>query len=63
MDHNSEGLNRVIGPALADRSITGAASSVAALFPFFGGEFVGAGVCLLAAAVSLGLVANTILRQ
>ena len=63
MNQSSEGLERVIGLALVGCSITGVASLVAALFPFFSGEFVGAGVCLLAAAVSLGLLANAVLRE
>lgn len=63
MDHNSDGLKRVIGLAMVGCGVTGVASLVAALFPFLSGEFVGAGLCLLAAAVSLGLLANAVLRE
>lgn len=43
--------------------IVGIGSIVAALFAFFGGEFVGAGLCLLAAALAFGLLANAVLRE
>ncbi len=43
--------------------ITGFASLIMALFPFFNGDFISAGVCLLAAALSFGLMANAVLRE
>jgi hypothetical protein len=43
--------------------ITGLASLIMALFPFFNGEFLSAGIYLLAAALSFGLMANAVLRE
>lgn len=43
--------------------ITGFASLIMALFPFFNGEFLSAGIYLLAAALSFGLMANAVLRE
>ncbi len=49
--------------ALYGGGITGFASLIMALFPFFNGEFLSAGIYLLAAAVSFGLMANAVLRE
>ena len=43
--------------------ITGFASLIMALFPFFNGDFLSAGIYMLAAALSFGLVANAVLRE
>jgi hypothetical protein len=43
--------------------ITGFASLIMALFPFFNGDFLSAGIYLLAAALSFGLMANAVLRR
>jgi hypothetical protein len=43
-------------------SIVGAISLVAALFPFAEGNFSAMGMCLIAAALSFGLLANAVLR-
>ncbi len=43
--------------------ITGFASLIMALFPFFNGEFLSAGIYLLAAALSFGFMANAVLRE
>lgn len=43
--------------------ITGFASLIMALFPFFNGDFLSAGIYLLAAALSFGLMANAVLRE
>ncbi len=43
--------------------ITGFASLIMALFPFFNGDFLSSGIYLLAAALSFGLMANAVLRE
>jgi len=43
--------------------ITGFASFIMAFFPFFNGDFLSAGIYLLAAALSFGLMANAVLRE
>lgn len=43
--------------------ITGIVSLVAAMFPFFSGDYVGAGLCLIAAALAFGLLANAVFRK
>ncbi len=43
--------------------ITGFASLIMAFFPFLNGEFLSAGIYLLAAALSFGLMANAVLRE
>ncbi len=43
--------------------ITGFASLIMALFPFFNGDYLSAGIYLLAAALSFGLMANAVLRE
>ncbi len=43
--------------------ITGIASLVVAAFAFFNYDFSGAGISLLAAALSFGLMANAVLRE
>ncbi|KCZ73088.1 hypothetical protein ANME2D_00147 [Candidatus Methanoperedens nitroreducens] len=49
--------------ALYGGGITGFASLIMALFPFFNGDFLSAGIYLLAAALSFGLMANAVLRE
>jgi hypothetical protein len=63
MDTNRDRLNALMGLALIGGSVTGALSLVAALFPLFEGDFVGVGVCLVAAALSFGLLANAFLHD
>jgi hypothetical protein len=43
--------------------ITGFISLIMAFFPFFNGDYSSAGICLLAAALSFGLMANAVLRE
>ncbi len=43
--------------------ITGIAALVVAAFAFFDRDFLGAGICLLAAALSFGLMAYAVLRD
>jgi len=43
--------------------VTGIASLIAAVFSFFSTNWAGTGVCLGAAALAFGLVANAVLRH
>lgn len=49
--------------ALYGGGITGFASLIMAFFPFFNGDYLSAGIYLLAAALSFGLMANAVLRE
>jgi hypothetical protein len=52
-----------MGLAALGGVVTGALGLVAALFPFFDGDFTATGLCLIAAALSFGLLANAVLRD
>ena len=56
-------LNGIIGLATAGSAVTGILSFVAAWLLLLSGESLAAGACLVAAAVSLGLLANAVLRK
>lgn len=53
----------VAGIAVLLAFVTGVASLVVAVFSFFSANWVGAGTCLVAAALAFGLVANAVLRH
>jgi hypothetical protein len=55
-------LSMLIGLSIIGGSITGAISFVAALFPLVVGDYAAVGLCLIAAALSFGLLANAVLR-
>lgn len=62
----TEGRRRgetIAGVAVVCGMVTGYAALIAAVFAFFSFNWVGAGVCLAAAGLSFGLVANAALRQ
>jgi len=63
MSKDNKKLDTIIGLAALGSSITGVASLIAAIFPLFSGEFIGVGMCLTAAALSFGLLANAVLRE
>lgn len=63
MSKNRKGLDAIIGLAAVGTSITGVTSLIAAIFPFFNGEFLAVGACLIAAALSFGLLANAAFRE
>jgi hypothetical protein len=63
MSEDRRKLDTIIGLAAIGSSITGVASLIVAIFPFFNGEFVAAGACLIAAALSFGLLANAVFRD
>ncbi len=56
-------FNATIALAVLGGGVTGIASLTAALFPFFNGEYLAAGMFVVAAALSFGLLANAVLRQ
>jgi hypothetical protein len=60
MSDNQRQLDAFIGLATLGCGITGIAGFLAALFAFFSGDFVATGVCLTAAALSFGLLANAL---
>ncbi|MBN1581016.1 MAG: hypothetical protein JXA89_09965 [Anaerolineae bacterium] len=62
MKENRKLLDVIIGLAVIGCGITGIVSFFAAFFAFSGG-FAFAGVYLIAAALSFGLLANAVLRQ
>jgi hypothetical protein len=53
----------LIGLTIMGSGITGVVSLIAALFPLFDGDFVAVGVCLIAAALAFGLLANALLCE
>jgi hypothetical protein len=53
----------VVGVAVLGSIVTGVAGLIGALFAFFGGDFVAAGVFLIAAALSYGLLGMAILDK
>jgi hypothetical protein len=63
MNENHKMLNAMIGLATLGSSVTGIVSFLAAMVTFLSGEFVAAGACLAAAALSFGLLANAVLRK
>jgi len=63
MNENHKMLNAMIGLATLGSSVTGIASFLAAMATFLSGEFMAAGACLAAAALSFGLLANAVLRK
>ena len=54
---------QVTGIAVIASLITGLAGLIGALFAFFNFNWIGVGVCLIAAALAFGLVANAVLRS
>jgi len=63
MATTTEKAETVGGVAVISGLVTGFASLVAALFGFFSNNLAGAGLCLGAAALAFGLVANAVWRH
>jgi hypothetical protein len=63
MNDKVRGLNTIIGLAAIGLAIVGILSFIAAFFPFFSGDFIGAGVFLIASALSLGLLSVAVLGR
>ena len=53
----------IVGVAVIGCVVTGVASLIAALFPFFSGDFTAAGVFLIAAALSYGFLGMAVLGK
>ena len=56
MSEKSRAVDSVMGVAVIGSVVAGVASLVAALFPFFSADYVGAGLLLIAAGLSFGLL-------
>jgi hypothetical protein len=63
MQRKSDTFDAIIGTIVVGCLVTGLAGLLGALFAFFSGGWLGAGVCLVAAALALGLAANAVLRE
>ena len=63
MKDSARGFNALIGLTTIGLTIVGILSFIAAFFPLFSGDFVGAGVFLMASALSFGLLAVAILGR
>ena len=55
-------INVVVGLSVILGIIPGLTSLLVTYFAFFGADWTGAGVCLIAAALAFGLVSNALLR-
>lgn len=55
--------NTIIGLAATGAAVTGILSAVAALLPMFSGEFLAAGVLLIAASLSFGMLSIAVLGK
>ena len=62
MSEDRKKLDIVIGLATVGSSVVGVASLIAAILALASGEYLAVGMCLTAAALSLGLLANAVLR-
>ena len=62
MNHDRRPLNTVIGLSILGSILVGVASLLAAVAAFVEGEYTAVGVCLAAAALSFGLLANAVLQ-
>jgi hypothetical protein len=56
-------LNWIIGLATAGTGFIGIFGFILALATYMRGDATGAGICLTASALALGLLANAVLRQ
>ena len=62
MSENRRKLDAIIGLATLGSGITGVSGLILALFSLLSGDLLATGVCLVAAALSFGLLANALLR-
>ena len=63
MNDQVRGLGTVLGLAAIGPAIVGIVGLIAALFLFFSGDFIGAGVLLAASALSFGLLSVAVLGK
>lgn len=55
--------NTIVGLAAIGAAAIGLLSAIAALFPFLSGDFLAAGVLLVASAISFGLLSIAVLGR
>jgi hypothetical protein len=60
MKDKTKAFDIALGIALGGGFVTGILSLILAALPFFGGDFIPAGILLIAAALSFGLIAIAI---
>jgi len=60
MGEGNRGANALVGLTAVGSALIGVVSFVAAFFPMLSGDFVGAGLILIASALSFGLLAIAI---
>jgi hypothetical protein len=63
VSEKSRSVDSVVGVAVIGSVVTGVASLIAALFPFFGADYAAAGMLLIAAALSFGLLGIAIIGR
>ncbi len=63
MEKKSSRFETLLGISVIAGLITGLAGFLAAVFAFSNADWVGTGLCLLAAAFSFGLLAKALLRN
>ncbi len=63
MGSTSYKTDSLLGTALVASMVTGAGGILAAVAAALSGEWVGAGICLLAAALAFGSASNALLRR
>jgi len=59
----SRATDSVVGVVVIGSVVTGVAGLIAALFSFFSADFAGAGVLLIAAALSFGLLGIAVMGR
>ncbi len=62
-DSGAQAGRTAAGLSVSGGLLTGAGALVTALAAVLSGDFVGCGVCLVAAALAFGLLANAVYRQ
>jgi hypothetical protein len=63
MDKNRRKLDWIVGLVVAGAGITGVVGLWAAFSALYWGKRADAGICLIAAALAFGLLANAVLRE
>jgi hypothetical protein len=63
MNDRERVLNTLIGLATTGAAIVGILSFIGAFFPLLGGDFVGAGLFLVASGLSFGLLSVAVLGR
>ncbi len=63
MEKKPSSFEKILGIAVVTGMITGFGGIVAAIFALINADWIGAGLCLLAAALAFGLLVNALLRN